>query len=140
MDRMELAKQFIQYSHKFRKQTFQREFDEVMKGELFVIFYVLYKKEGVSAKKIKEKMDVSSARVAAILKNLEKKELIERIENPEDRRMIKVNLTQKGIELAKETQEDVLKHVLSMLDYLGQEDSEHLIRIMSRLTSMMGER
>lgn len=139
MDRMALAKEFIQYSHEFRRQSFQRDFDEAMKGELFVIFYVLYKKNGVSAKEIKEKMDVSSARVAAILKSLEKKELIQRVENPEDRRMIKVNLTDKGRILAKETQDDVLNHILQIVDFLGADDAKELVRIMGRLTTLMQE-
>lgn len=138
MDRMELAKQFIQYSHEFRKKTFQKEFDEIMRGEIFVIFYVLYKKDGVFAKQIKDKMEVSSARVAAILNSLEKKELILRQQDSNDKRMIKVYLTDKGIKLAKQTQEDVLSRVLSLIDYLG-DDAGHLIRIMGKLSGRLDE-
>lgn len=133
----DLAKKFIINSHKFRRQKFQRTFDESMSGEIFAIFYILYQKEDVRPTKIAKEMEISSARVAAMLNSLEKKKLISRKRSDIDKRKINIELTKSGTDLAQKTKEDVLHQVSSMLEFLGEEDAKELVRIMSRLAKYM---
>lgn len=139
MDYSKLAIEFVKCSHYYRRQDFQRTFDEAMSGELFTIFYILYQKDAVTPGMIAKEMEISSARVAAMLNNLEKKEYIKRVKSQEDKRKIHVILTQKGIDLAQKTKETVLQQVTDMLEFLGPDDAQHLIRIMGLLAHRFKE-
>lgn len=137
MDYEKLAKEFIVVSHNFRKLNMQKDFDENMKGEMFVIFYVLYKKDDVTPTLIRESLNVSSARVAAILNSLEKKNLISRKQSEKDKRKVLVELTAAGIELAEETKNNVISDVTNMLMLLGENDALEFVRIMKKLSTLL---
>ncbi len=65
-------------------------------GESLVLHLLARHPDGMVAEEIRQIMDVSSARVAAILANLERKDLIIRLIEPEDRRRLRIMLTPAG--------------------------------------------
>jgi len=57
--------------------------------------------EGTSVKDIANRIQLDSPAVTGLIDRLVKEDLIERKEDPEDRRSLKIHLTPKGRELAK---------------------------------------
>ncbi|AYO31098.1 MarR family transcriptional regulator [Biomaibacter acetigenes] len=65
----------------------------------WIALYYLGKYEGINQKELAEKMNIKSSTVARLLDRMEKDGLVKRQENPEDRRVTKIRLTEKGKEL-----------------------------------------
>lgn len=136
MDYIELAKQFLNHSYQFKNRGHQKKIDETMQGETFVLLYILRQGDIVLPSEISNEMNISSARVAAILNNLENKGLITRRIDKSDRRKILVDLTQEGIESAEKHNQMVLNMTARMLELLGEHDAKELVRIMGRLAEL----
>lgn len=136
MDYRELARQFLHDSYQFRKHGMQRKIDETMQGEAFAILYILRQDGIVLPSEISNEMNISSARVAAMLNSLEGKGLISRQIDKSDRRRILVDLTQAGRELAEKHHQYVVNATVRMLEMLGEHDAGELVRIMGRLAGL----
>lgn len=137
MNYTELAKQFLHYSYQLQSFEHQKEIDKTMQGEAFALLYILKKDDCTFPSEISNEMCISSARVAAILNNLENKGYISRQIDKSDRRKILVQLTQEGVSIAKEQEEMVLNLTTRMLEVLGENDAKELVRITGRLTDLI---
>ena len=82
---------------------------------------------------------VSTARVAAFLKAVEKKGYIQRISLERDRRKVNIVLTDIGWDAVKGRRERMLKGVMAYLERLGEEDTENLLRILEKTRTIMKE-
>ncbi len=137
MDYTELAKRFLRYSYQFRNCGHQKNINETMRGETFTLIYIFKKGDHVLPGEISNEMSISSARVAAILNNLENKGLIVREIDKSDRRRILVRLTQRGAALAKEHNQRIVNITIRTLELLGERDAKELVRITGRLAGLM---
>lgn len=134
MDYAELASQFFQKMQMFRNKQHQKMITEPMQGEMFALIYIAQKGDSVLPGEIGSEMNISSARVAAALKNLEKKGLITRQIDLTDRRKILVSLTVEGKNFAEHHREMASSYAIKMLEFLGEHDAMEFIRIIGRLT------
>lgn len=103
------------------------------RGELMVLAYLTEFKDGATPGELAKFGDVSTARIATALKSLEKKGYIIRSVDPEDRRKVVVHITDDGKAYGNEHKQRRLNHLAVMLEFLGEEDAVHHIRIMKRL-------
>ena len=87
-----------------------------------------------------EESGVTTARIAATLKQLESKGLISREAKTEDRRQILVRLTEAGAAEAEAEKKRMRQCWEEIIDVLGLEDSEAALRIMKKLTAHFEER
>ncbi|MDK2966150.1 MarR family transcriptional regulator [Lacrimispora sp.] len=133
MDYTSLAREYIQVMHQMRNKSGQKKIHDSMHGEHFILFYISMRKGGIIPSEISNEMGITSARIAAVLNSLEAKGLITRRIDTEDRRRILVDLTEAGREYVNEHRNTIMKITINMLQYLGEEDSTELIRIMKRL-------
>jgi len=136
MDYDELAIELIRNMHSARRSGFGKHFSEGLRGEMFVLFYIM-KTGGKSVPgQISSSVGVSSARIAMALNSLEEKGLITREIDIEDRRKIIVELTQKGQEYVEEEQKKQVENVKGVLMSLGEKDAKELVRIVGRLSEV----
>lgn len=136
MDYEELAKQFLHNSFRYRSCAHQKRFSDNMHGETYAISYIFRQNGLVLPSDISSEMNISSARVAAMLNNLESKGLITRKIDAEDRRRILVELTPKGLEIAEEHYNNVVNYTIKTLKLLGEDDAKELVRIIGRLADL----
>ena len=137
MDYSELAADLLNVMQLHRKAKPQRNIDESMHGEIFVLKYIADHNGGVLPGEIGQEMNVSSARIAAALNSLEKKGLITRRIDTSDRRKILVGITQAGKEQAQEHYQTVLGVTAKMLELLGEHDAKEYVRIMKKMAEML---
>ncbi len=115
------------------RQQVQKRTAASARGEEGLLQYLAYQKDGVSSGFLKEQLCVSSGRMADILKSLEEKQMIYRTLDPEDSRRVLVHITAVGRGQAARTSERIRAWYEKLTDYLGEEDSRELIRIIRKL-------
>lgn len=139
MNYEELAKQFLHNSYQYRSRGHQKRFDDNMHGETFAMSYIYRQGGTVLPSDISSVMNISSARVAAMLNNLENKGLITREIDKSDRRRVLVELTQNGMEFAKNHNKAIMNYTIRTLKLLGEHDAKELVRIIGRLSELSPE-
>ena len=88
-----------------------------------VLCYLLFSHNGASAGELTAEFKVRSSRTAAILNGLERKGYAVRSSDPEDKRRVRVYITEKGKKFAWKEHEDAIRHFEYILQDIGQEDS-----------------
>lgn len=129
MDYTELAMAFMEKMYMLNKARPQKEMNESMRGESFVIRLLDFQGGSVQPSEISAIMGISSARIAAALNSLERKGLITRRIDPSDRRRILVDLTDAGKVTAEEQRLAMLAHTSRMFSILGEENAKEYVRL-----------
>lgn len=133
MDFEQMAQEYLETMYYMRKINSHKEIHDSVHGENFVLLFISQRGGKVIPSDISNEMGISTARVAAALNSLEKKGLIKRRIDAEDRRRILIDLTDSGKEQVKNHYSMVLSMVKNMLQFLGEKDAKEFIRIMKRL-------
>lgn len=133
MDYKDLALEFMEVMNQTRRINVPKQIDDSMRGEHFALYYISEHEGNVSPSDISDEMGITSARVAAALNSLEKKGLISRRIDADDRRRILIDLTDSGKEQVKKHYQMILNKTIDMLRYLGEEEAKNYIRIMKKM-------
>ncbi len=113
--------------------------EENERGIGFILVMLEDPDKEIIAGDIAKKMNVSTARVAALLKNMEKNELIIRENSSEDARKTVVRITERGLERLKNKREQLLERTMLLLERVGKKDLEEFIRISRKIRETMEE-
>ena len=140
MDYSELAMELMNCMMSVCRIKPHRHMEEALHGEGFLLGYIAHRGGSAQPGELGQHMRVSTARVAAALNNLEKKGLISRQIDPNNRRQILVSITQDGRELTDRLQRHVLEDTARMLEFLGERDAKEYVRIMGRLAQFRPDR
>ena len=140
MDYTELASELLNCMGTVRRMKPHKHMEDSLQGEGYVLGYIAHNGGSALPGEIGRHMKVSAARIAAALNNLEKKGLISRQIDPNDRRQILVSITNEGRELTDRHQKHVLEDTARMLEFLGERDAKEYIRIMQRLAEFHPDR
>lgn len=139
MDYKELAEELINYQFKLSKMPRDLSRLERSRGEHSTMVYLIEIEDGVAPSKIAKFISVSTARMASILNNLEKKGEIVRTPDPKDGRRLIVNFTEKGRQTAEDIRNSRVNDVSKMLEALGEHDASEHIRIMKKIYEVVHE-
>ncbi|GAA0731928.1 MarR family transcriptional regulator [Clostridium oceanicum] len=88
------------------------------------ILKCLWTKDGQTPKQIGDTLGLDGSTITGILDRMEKKELLKRAKHPNDRRTLKVVITEKGSNLKKPVQEVVNKANEYMLEIFTEKEQE----------------
>ncbi|MDQ0156311.1 MarR family winged helix-turn-helix transcriptional regulator [Robertmurraya andreesenii] len=128
MDYQELAKELFHIMRKSRRPPM----DEPMKysrGEMGMLHYLHFTKDGVTSGELSESFSISTGRVASALKSLEKKGLIVRRTDSSDKRKVLVFITDSGKEVVVEAHHHAIAMTEKMLRRLTEEDAKEFVRL-----------
>lgn len=137
MDYNKLAAEFLGNMGVVRKAKMQKNINEALQGEGPVLHYIARNGEAVQPGEISQKLNISTARVAATLNSLEKKEMITRQIDTNNRRQILVKITQKGKDSAESHHKTIMNITAEMLELLGEQDAQEYVRITKRLAEIL---
>ena len=139
MDYMNLANELMSNMRLLHSAKMQKKVDEALQGETYVLHYLAYRDAETLPGDISIQMNVSSARIAQTLNNMEKKGWITRRIDSGDRRKIIVSLTAEGrMEEAKHTK-TILGLVSEMLSLLDVQDALDYVRITGKLAEIISK-
>ena len=129
----DIASELLKTRAEFLHIRALQEVSKMVKGELFVLNYLATHEEQTHPNKISKEMAVSTARIAVLLNHLEEKGLVTRTDDPEDNRQVIVRLTDKGAEKIAQYRKETLRNVADMLEHLGPDDAQDLLRIEKKI-------
>lgn len=101
----------------------------------FKVMCALEEEGKVPMSRIAEKYMLTKAGLTSIIDRLEEKELVRRVRSESDRRVIYVELTEKGREKLIESRKIFLNVLSSFLSKLSEDEIKELERIFSKLFS-----
>jgi DNA-binding MarR family transcriptional regulator len=90
--------------------------------------------EGVKVSELSRFLRVTSPTVTQLLNQLEETGLVVRKEDPKDRRAVRVSLTVEGDETAKNALRGYMDRMNGLVDYLGEDDTENLTRLLKKVS------
>ncbi len=126
----------------FRTCTPQKIFshvEETKRGMGFILLMLENPDREIVAGDISEEMNVSTARVAALLKKMEQNGLITRENSDSDARRTVVKITPKGKETILEKRAEFLKKTELLIEKVGISDLEEFIRISRKIRDVLDE-
>ena len=134
MDNSHLANEFIECFESFNTERMLNRLKLNFKGEN-VILYLLMEDGGRSTPgKLCKKVDFTAARISAIIKSLENKGYVEKIQNSDDKRSNIVAITTQGFMYYMLLRQQLVQKVMAITEQLGERDVMELIRIINRIS------
>lgn len=107
------------------------------KGELFVLHFLSMRKTAVIPSELSAALNASTARISALLGNLEKKGQIVRDIDKSNRRNILVTITEEGRKRAETEMKEIKSLMTRVFIDMGEEDTAEFIRLTSQFFELM---
>lgn len=139
MDTRDEARELLEKIHACRPRGFFGKVDESQRGVGFVLAYLCKSDHEVIAGELSRELGVSTARIAALLKAMEKNGLIIRQRSCEDARQTVVKITDAGEDFAEALKEQLLSKIELLIEKVGRRDLEEFIRISNKIRKALGE-
>lgn len=133
------AQEFMEKLYSSIPRFFYSELETTQRGFGFVLSYLEQADCEVNAGDLSKKLNVSTARIAALLKKMEQSGLITRRTSPKDARRTVVEITPSGIALVDGMREQTLHRMELLLAQVSKEDLETYIRISRQIKKVMDE-
>ena len=132
----ELMNAFI----RFKRKQMEASNDHKVSEARTLIFLSESPEEGMQVIELSKKMYVTSPFITQIINKLEKKGLIIRKNDPNDRRVVRVTLTDAGKEAAYEIKKSFHKRFKFLAEHLGAEDSRQLAQLLHKTFDFFDKR
>ncbi len=104
-----------------------------LKGENVLLARLLESGGKSTPGALAELLDVTAARVTAIIHALEHKDLVERVSNGADKRKVTVQITEKGKTFVEGLKTEALHHSEIIMEKIGESDTHEFLRIMNKI-------
>lgn len=115
----------------------ERERGEFPPGYLHVLGWLRSKSEPVSMKDLASASFISKPNLTTMIDRLHADGLVERSADANDRRIVNVALTKKGIDFVNRHRQEVTAFIESRLALLGDADLEKLMRAMDDIAEVL---
>jgi DNA-binding MarR family transcriptional regulator len=93
---------------------------------------------GISQQELSSRLQIHPSRLVAILDNLERRQLVERKPNPDDRRLYSLHLTKDGGEILQQIGRVAREHQDALLSALTGEERAKLTEMLQRVADAEG--
>lgn len=132
MDINDMARRFFINLGALQRGPMDR-IQKLSQGEMALFAYLVYQNDQPTPTELSQYFRLTTARVANTLNSLERKGCIERVHDSVDRRKVFVHATDHGIQTFREIEKDAIDDFITLFEYLGEEDSLELLRIMDKI-------
>ncbi len=117
-----------------------KAFENVAKAEMGVLAVIRYlhrTEEETNSKDISRSLGISSARMAILLKKLENRNWITKVNSPTDARAVVVCLSDKGKEELEKKKKQMEDAIGEMIDEVGVEELEKMFQNLNKIKDIM---
>lgn len=116
-----------------RKKYIDKVPSNISQGESGVLLYLLNSNNNVSQSDLSEKLDVSIARIVATINTLQKKELIEKKIDANDKRKTIISITEAGKEIITQRKKQAIQFIENVIKELDEKEIEQYIAINKKI-------
>jgi len=130
VDKQELITGLLNLQQRHNRFLREHSFNHWMKlglttMQLKSLFFIV-ETNNASSKKLAEILEVTPANVTGIIDRLAEQDLVVRVINPEDRRVVFLQPTEKGKQLIAALEEDASEHMVKILSGMSKDNLQHL--------------
>lgn len=119
------------------------EIREVLQDDLtmdqFQIIDYIVTRGNVTSTELAESFAVGKSSITAIITRLADKGILERTRDEDDRRVVYLSLTDRGLDNYKKAQAKIMETVSTYLVHFGQDEVEGFIRVFEKLANLLEE-
>lgn len=125
------------------KEFSRRNFAELYKGKItlpqFLILGFLHNNGDSKMCGIAKFMSVSTAAMTGMVDRLERYGYVKREHEPQDRRIINVNLTQKGLELVRKINHERRHMIIDVFGRVSEQDRADYLRVLMKIKEILSK-
>lgn len=137
-NKLEQFNKIMQSLHKFKLNV--KDVCNIQHSEFPVLKLLSKRKDKpVTITEISEKIQISKPAVSQIINALEDKGFVNRVYTKTDRRVVYVEITEKGTEAIEEAVKKRNEKINELLKQLGEEDAESFIRLLGKIANILGD-
>ena len=118
------------------RSKMQKEFARGVHGEPFIL-HELALRGTMTPSQLASSLKASSGRISTVLSALEKKGQITRESDPDDRRVVHVNLTEAGRERAERQRESMREAICWIFSQMGERRTREFVDLLSEFSTYM---
>lgn len=137
MTYLELAYQLGEINKKIMMSAEYTKMNDANRGESLLLSCLSGHDGEATPIALSEALHVSTARIAALLNKMERKNLVERQRHPENNRNVIVRLLPAGEKLHKELEKSFNQNVVSFFEKLGVEKAALYVELQSELADFL---
>ena len=136
---MMLIKEIAVYVNILNSRIKKRFFDDLQKNgidvtpEQYLVLDILWDNQPLSQQKIADMIQKDKNSVTKIIDSLEKKSLVSRIVDKNDRRINKIELTKEGRDLEKIATEVAIKFMNDTIQDIDKQDLDTFVKVMRQM-------
>lgn len=116
---------------------FFKGIDEINSGMRFIMMYLDAVNNDVYASELSEKMNISRARIAILIKKLIAKDFVVKIKSGSDARKDIIKLTEKGKSEINKEKERVFNNIAKVIDSLGIKKVNQFIELSTKIRNIL---
>lgn len=116
-----------------RKKYIGELSSNISQGESGVLLYLLNTNSNVSQSELSENLGVTMPRIVALINTLQKKELIEKNLDSNDKRKSIISITNKGKDNIIKRKKDAIKFIENVIKELDEQEIEQYIAISKKI-------
>lgn len=139
MTYLELARQLGEINKEMLKISEYREIMDVNRGEGVVLSYLVHHNEEATPAQLSQALDVSTARVAALLNKMERKKLVVRQRHPDNNKNTIVKLLPDGTKLHEEQESIFNRCTVRFFETLGEEKAALFVELQREMVDFLLE-
>lgn len=125
----------VYYMEAFSQMT------EFLQGELYLLkFLAENTDEEFGPSELSDNLNISRPRITTTISALRKKKFVITEPDKEDRRRLKIKITDKGEKFIEKKQEKVIENFDVFIDGIGADDTLELIRIINLAADIMNDK
>lgn len=136
MDYEKLAGELVEVRLLAPRLDLENELQKLIRGSGQVLNY-LYEREDLTTfpSAMAVELNQSSSRIAVVLRDLEKEQLIVRLHSKRDCRKFEISLSNRGRKKTEEIRKEVISSTAELLERLGDEDAKEYVRLQRKLSA-----
>lgn len=142
MDKEALEDYIFRYIDKVKvllsPETWQNLLLDCTKDELFILLF-LYRKGEVNMSMIADYIRVPLNTATGIVGRMEKKKLVARYHSKDDKRIVKVAVTEEGIGFIGNLLKEIMRYVGVIMESLSPEEIQTLFQTVNKITDILEE-
>lgn len=116
----------------------------VRKNEMMLLMFLVHRlppdSPGLQPSELGKMLRLTRPTITSMVNSLEEHGYVVRINDEEDRRAVFVRPTEQGVELVNRARESFATNIAELINFLGEEDAQELIRIMEKVRLFMDQR
>ena len=123
-----------------RSNGLKRDHSSLKGAERHILFliYKLKSAQPVTISEIANKLGVTLSAVTHQINTLEEQDLIKRLPHSDDRRIVLVELTQKGMAQVLKLKKEFADRIQILAEFLGENDTQELVRLVKKMSEFQG--